>query len=231
MKKLQILLALAVMASMVLAACLPSTPAPTLSEEEQVALIANAVDKAVQTAMAPTVTPTPQGSWGTQAVTPTVTLAPTETVVPSSTPAPTFTPTPLGTETAQAGVTAAALSCITTAEAQEILGLDVQRLEEEPCAWVARNPLQTGFVVKAPEGWELTVTVKEAAEKFVVYIFYGEGGLTLDNVTAVTARKLSGYNSDDAVHVPCLLLAKEQAFGAKEVNSFPVFAGNFTCGV
>ncbi len=214
------LIALAMMASLVLGACdAMSTPAPTtLSEEEQVALIAQAVEKAVQTAQAPTASPTASPTPDGEEM----------QVPPTETPVPTFTPTMSGTETAQANTPASqtdelmSVCDFTTADAKTATGVDVQRISTEPCGWTWRAVPKASVQAICPDNMVCTFDLGDK-----VIVAKGDG---VDySIVAGTWRLVSAYPLTDAVRDVCRLLKKEQANGAREIPAFEVFAGNFTC--
>lgn len=175
-------------------------------------------------------------------------LSPTPTmlVVPTMTPtvfqAPVYSPTPIiWTPTAQPTNTteptdtpvATAISVAmplnseghpgpTTAEAKKALGLDVQRDNTEPSSFVWRSSPQTA-TANCPIGWICTLTLADNSIK----LFVGDGQSRA--ITAGTFRYVAAYASNDAVNNPCQLLKNEQDFGAKEIPSFTVTAGNFSC--
>jgi hypothetical protein len=124
------------------------------------------------------------------------------------------------TEAEPRGVTVS-MECPTTAEAKELTGVDVQRLGTEPCAWVWRAVPEASTPATCPDGW---VCTWDLGGQVAVYDGYAKSG-----VVAGTWRMVKPYPEGDAVHDPCALLRKEQAFGAEEVPSFEVAAGNFEC--
>lgn len=113
-------------------------------------------------------------------------------------------------------------SCITTAQAKTLIGLDVQRLATEPCAWVWRAAPNASGVSLCPNGFVCTLHVKDIG----IQVFVGK---TEAKVVAGTWRYAAAYPLDDTVRDTCALLAKEQTFGKSEDPSFDVTAGNFTC--
>lgn len=117
-----------------------------------------------------------------------------------------------------------------TAEAQTALGLNVQRLRSEPSAWVFRVPNDDfNTVVRCPAGFICTIHRRDG-----IFVYVGEGvgeqALTFSDTKAGTFRYIRGYPMNDDVReiIPLRLLAKEQKFGAQEVPSFTVSAGNFS---
>ena len=114
----------------------------------------------------------------------------------------------------------------TTAEAKQALGLDVQRLRTEASAFVWRS-VPNAVSATCPNGWVCTLHLASGEIK----VFAGDG--TKYQIVAGTFRNVlsKAYPSGDAVYgvPPCELLSKEQSFGASEVPSFSVSAGNFTC--
>lgn len=240
MKKLTPFILLVLVASMVLAACLPSTTAAPAATPTPIP-VAEVVCEGqtpggAEYALAKgetKVTVYPNGSeefatcLGEENVTFTTILP---TVVQTLTPPPSVDELMNDVlATAQAGAATpvpSQLDCITTEQAKKALNLDVQRLGTEKCSWVVRIPEGSStFTANLPDGWMATVTESDGTIK----LYYGENGLKVSG-WAATFRKLSGFPDDDAVWVPCELLKKEQDFGASEVPSFEVFAGNFTCG-
>lgn len=114
----------------------------------------------------------------------------------------------------------------TTADAKEALGLDVQRLRTEASSFVWRS-VPNAVSAICPNGWVCTLHLASGEIK----VFLGDG--TKYQIVAGTFRNVESkaYPAGDAVYgvPPCELLAKEQAFGASEIPSFSVSAGNFTC--
>lgn len=111
--------------------------------------------------------------------------------------------------------------CPTTAEAKELTGVDVQRLGTEPCAWVWRAVPEASTPATCPDGW---VCTWDLGGQVAVYDGYAKSG-----IVAGTWRMKAAYPENDAVQDECALLRKEQKFGAEEVPSFEVAAGNFEC--
>lgn len=113
---------------------------------------------------------------------------------------------------------------LTTAEAQALIGLNVQRLRSEPAAWVFRVPEDT-FDTAAICPPEFVCTLHRLPH---IGVYQGDGTRYTD-LKAGTFRYRPGYPATDAVRQspPLLLLEKEQRFGANEIPSFEVVAGNF----
>lgn len=152
-------------------------------------------------------------------------------------PRPTPTPTTYQMATRTARVTAMATAtatatpaprvnspaaCVTTQKAKVLIGLDIQSLATEPCAFVWRAVDLASGRGTCPSGWICTIHITGGD----VTVFKGQA--TADLVAA-TFRQVSAYPEDDAVRNACSLLAKEKAFGAGEIPSFEVVAGNFSC--
>lgn len=111
----------------------------------------------------------------------------------------------------------------TTASAKEATGVDVQRIGTEACGWVWRAVDKASVNAVCPEN--MVCTFHLSNDKKVVV----KGNGKSYSIVAGTFRIASAYPLDDAVRDVCRLLAKEQAFGAAEVPSFTVEAGNFSC--
>jgi hypothetical protein len=136
-------------------------------------------------------------------------------------PEPTVPPTQ--EEDDEPVVTTEKSECPTTAEAKEAIGIDVQRLATEPCAFVWRGSDKAEEVAVCPAGWICTLHVQNAG------VFVYDGYSKSDGIVAGTFRMQSGYPSNDAVNDRCELFRKEQAFGASETPAFEVEPGNFSC--
>lgn len=150
-------------------------------------------------------------------ITPTITVTPTATISSTATITPTTTvTTPVLNTQGHPGPT--------TGEAKVALGLDVQRLDTEPAAFVVRSPLGAVSAI-CPQGWTCTLTLQSGNIK----VYVGDGAKY--QLTAGTFRFVNGYPSGDAVKVnpPCALTSKEDFFGQMEAPSFHVTPGNFTC--
>lgn len=143
-------------------------------------------------------------------------LATLQAAAPATSPAPAATSAP--------GINAEGFAGPTTAEAKLAIALDVQRLKTEPSAFVWRS-IPNAVSAICPKNWKCTLHLASGEIK----LFVGDG--TTYSIVAGTWRYEDAYDPNDAVHQnpPCQLLAKEQDFGAKEVPSFPVSAGNFSC--
>jgi hypothetical protein len=117
-------------------------------------------------------------------------------------------------------VTPAPVCPIDTQEAQKVLGVNVQKIGTEFCAWVFRcvGP-DCPRCVTIPQGWTGTVTT--AGRKIMVFDGNGQRVCAI----AGTFRFKAGYPADDAVHDINALLAKEQEFGRGENPSFEVELG------
>lgn len=112
-------------------------------------------------------------------------------------------------------------SCMTTGEAQDVIGVNVQRLGTEACAWVWRAVSLASTTAECPKDFVCTFDTGDGVKVYV--------GPFMGSIVAGTWRQVEAYPAGDAVFEPCTLLAKEQAFGFAEVPSFLVVAGNFSC--
>lgn len=112
----------------------------------------------------------------------------------------------------------------TTAEAKVAIGLDIQRLKTEASSFVWRSIPNSVSAICAVD-WKCTLHLATGEIK----VFVGDGSTY--QVVAGTWRYSPTFPEGDAVqeNPPCGLLEKEQKFGAQEIPSFPVYAGNFTC--
>lgn len=136
-----------------------------------------------------------------------------------------MTPTPIIVNPTQTGGNSQTGGrVLTTAQAKAAIGLDVQRLNDEIGDAFVWRDLRNSTNAICSQGWICTLHLATGDVK----VYVGDG--TSYSIFAGTFRFVSSYPSNDAVHTPCDLLGKEQRFGAKEDPSFPVFAGNFTCG-
>lgn len=111
----------------------------------------------------------------------------------------------------------------TTASAKEATGVDVQRIGTEACGFVWRGVNLASETANCPANMVCTFHLTDD-RKVVV-----QGDGSSYEIVAGTFRVASAYPLEDAVRDVCRLLAKEQAFGASEVPSFEVTAGNFAC--
>lgn len=103
----------------------------------------------------------------------------------------------------------------TTEEAKAIFGVDVQRIDTEPCAWVWRGkPLHT--TATCPSGYVCTWDV--VGDITVVHLGINQQA----DIYAGTWRLISAYPADDAVNNVCELYLKEKDFASREVPSFEV---------
>jgi len=112
---------------------------------------------------------------------------------------------------------------LTTQDVKDLTEVDVQRLNVEPGAWVWRGSPETSERMRCPDGFICTIHLANGN----VEVFVGDGKRR--EAVAFTVRHSCEYPANDAVNEPCDLLAKEQKFGAEEVPSFEVAAGNFEC--
>lgn len=111
----------------------------------------------------------------------------------------------------------------TTASAKEATGVDVQRISTEACGFVWRAVPKAETKAVCPNNMVCTLHLSND-RKVVV-----KGDGTQYFIVAGTFRMVSAYPLDDAVRDVCQLLKNEQANGAREVPSFTVEAGNFSC--
>lgn len=112
---------------------------------------------------------------------------------------------------------------MTTAWAKQELEINVQRLAQEPAAWVWRAVPEASDTSVCPVDWICTLHTAAGP----IQVFVGDG--IQREIVAGTFRYVPGYPGTDAVRRSCDLLAKEVAFGGGEVPSFSVTAGNFRC--
>ncbi len=111
----------------------------------------------------------------------------------------------------------------TTAAAKTATGVDVQRISTEACGFVWRAvPKATEQAICPPN---MVCTLHLSDDRKVVV----KGDGSQYSIVAGTFRVISAYPLDDAVRDVCRLLAKEQENGRREVPSFSVVAGNFSC--
>lgn len=147
---------------------------------------------------------------------------PVARAVPTPIPTATAVPTPIPTAAEADGSNN---GCITTGEAQQRLGVDVERITSEYCAWNWRGG---NTDVQLLPGWLLTI---DPPQRDVVRVF--DGNVELEQkplpAYAFTARYVAGFPANDAVHDRCELLAKEIQNGLDDTPSFVVIAGNFSC--
>lgn len=146
---------------------------------------------------------------------------------PAADPTPPVAPVadqPAANNGAQPGNDSLVSVCdFTTQNAKDATKVDVQRLGTEVCAWTWRAVPEATVSAVCPENMVCTLHLSDD-RKVVV-----QGDGKSYDIVAGTFRIWSAYPLDDAVRDSCRLLAKEQAFGAAEVPSFTVEAGNFTC--
>lgn len=116
---------------------------------------------------------------------------------------------------------AVSTECPTTASAKNLTEVNVQRLATEPCAWVWRAVPEASTPAVCPKGF---ICTWDLGGQTAVY-----EGPARSGIVAGTWRFVSAYPGGDAVYEPCNLLRKEQEFGASEVPTFEVAAGNFEC--
>lgn len=119
-------------------------------------------------------------------------------------------------------------AAMTTESVKTATGVDVQRLATEQSAWVWRAVPKAVTRATCPSGFVCTLhTVNGQNETIIVVV----GDNTVYDIVAGTFRNVAGYPTSDDVweSPPCRLLVKEQQFGASEVPSFSVSAGNFRC--
>lgn len=108
-----------------------------------------------------------------------------------------------------------ATRCLTTEEVKALVGVDVQKLESEPCAWVRRSK-PNYEKAKCPEGFVCTWDVQN--DVTVVHNGIDQEAM----VGAGTWRYTLGYPEDDDVNDVCRLFEKEKAFGEGEKPPFEV---------
>jgi hypothetical protein len=152
------------------------------------------------------------------ASTPTNTPTPTTTAKPTITATTTPTNTPTPTAPASQPAAHAQLHCPTTGEVKTLTGVDVQRIGNEPCAFVWRGSGSPGVTTNAicPSGYVCTFDVGN--DIVVVHLGVNQKA----RIRAGTWRMIAAYPSTDAVHNVCNLYYKEKAFGLSEVPSFEV---------
>lgn len=111
-----------------------------------------------------------------------------------------------------------AANCWTTAEAKGLIGVDVQRIGTEACAWVYRSVGVGSVSMKCPIGAICTVDTGNG-----IFVDMGPHQRT---AVAFTIRKIDSYPAGDGVHNGCDKVVQEQQFGVQENPSFRVQAGN-----
>jgi len=105
--------------------------------------------------------------------------------------------------------------CPTTDEAKQLFGVDVQKIETEPCGWVWRGSPESHSAV-CPEEYVCTWDVKN--DDVVVHNGIGQEA----EIFAGTFRRVDTYPAEDKVHNICELYQAEKAFGQSEIPSFEV---------
>lgn len=106
-------------------------------------------------------------------------------------------------------------SCPTTQEAKELFGVDVQKIETEPCGWVWRGKPESHSAV-CPKDYICSWDVKND----VTVIHHGIDQSA--EIFAGTFRRVDIYPAEDKVHNICELYQAEKAFGQNEIPSFEV---------
>ncbi len=106
-------------------------------------------------------------------------------------------------------------SCPTTEEAKQLFGVDVQKIETEPCGWVWRGSPESHSAV-CPKEYVCTWDVKND----VTVVHHGINQRA--NIFAGTWRLPSAYSKEDSIHDICELYRKEKDFGANEIPTFEV---------
>ncbi len=117
---------------------------------------------------------------------------------------------------AQPAAPAENTSCLTTEEAKNLTGVDVQRLGTENCAWIWRGVPPATIVANCPSGFVCTFDVVDD----IVVVHLGVNQTA--TIRAGTWRYIDGYPSNDDVHNVCALYLKEKNFGLIEVPTFQV---------
>lgn len=112
--------------------------------------------------------------------------------------------------------TPAQSECPTTQEVKNLTGVDVQRIETEPCAFVWRGSDKATTMATCPSGWVCTWDV--VGNIVVVHLGVNQTA----TIRAGTWRLIDAYPTNDAVHNVCSLYDKERKFGLSEVPSFQV---------
>jgi hypothetical protein len=92
----------------------------------------------------------------------------------------------------------------------------VQRIGNEPCAFVWRGAPGVTTTAICPSGYVCTFDVVDD----IVVVHLGVNQTA--RIRAGTWRMIAAYPSNDAVHNVCNLYYKEKAFGLSEVPSFEV---------
>jgi len=106
-------------------------------------------------------------------------------------------------------------SCPSTEQAKELFGVDVQKIDTEPCGWVWRGKPESHSAV-CPEDYVCSWDVKDD----VTVVHHGIGQSA--EIFAGTFRRVDAYPAEDKVNNICELYQAEKAFGQAEIPSFEV---------